>query len=160
MIASDAYLKVCRLDGWFEHLIRSVEIRPEYDKKYLSELLELSYDLNPYWVSVATEFLLKKGNKDLIYSEYINPLLVQWDPDQYKSIHWTPKYLEFLLKVGKITNDDYHYRLAMSHLEYADQMMREQIKKPNVFNISIRSEYDKAFKIIHKVKEQYPSKLT
>ena len=70
MIASDAYLKVCRLDGWFEYLIRSVEIRPEYDKKYLSELLELSCDLNPYWVSVATDFLLKKGNKDLIYSEY------------------------------------------------------------------------------------------
>lgn len=101
MIASDAYLEVCRLDGWFEYLIRSVEIRPEYDKKYLSELLELSYDLNPYWVSVATDFLLKKGNNNLIYSEYIDPLLGQWDPDQYKSVHWTPRYFEFLLKVGK-----------------------------------------------------------
>ena len=156
MIASDAYLKVCRLDGWFEYLIRSVEIRPEYDKKYLSELLELSCDLNPYWVSVATDFLLKKGNKDLIYSEYIDPLLGQWDPDQYKSVHWTPRYFEFLLKVGKITDEEYHYRLAMYHLEYADQMMREQKAKPNIFNMSIRGEYDKAFKNIHKVKEHYP----
>ena len=158
MIASDSYLEVCRLDGWFEYLIRSAEIRPEYDKKYLSELLALSYDLNPYWVSVTTEFLLKKGNKDLIYSEFINPLLMQWDPDQYKSVHWTPRYLEFLLKVGKITNEDYHYRLAMFHLEFADQMMTEQETKPNVFNMSIRGEYEKAFKNIHKVKEHYPEK--
>lgn len=156
-IASNSYLEVCRLDGWFEYLIRSAEIRPEYDKQYLSELLELSYDLNPYWVSIATDFLLKKGNKDLIYSEYIDPLLEQWEPSQYNSIHWTPRYLEFLLKVGKVTKEEYHYRLAMFHLEYADQMMKEQEKKPNVFNMSIRGEYDKAFKNIHKVKDQYPS---
>ena len=137
-IASNSYLEVCRLDGWFEYLIRSAEIRPEYDKQYLSELLELSYDLNPYWVSIATDFLLKKGNKDLIYSEYIDPLLEQWEPSQYNSIHWTPRYLEFLLKVGKVTKEEYHYRLAMFHLEYADQMMKEQEKKPNIFNMSIR----------------------
>ena len=156
-IASDSYMEVCRLDGWFEYLIRSAEIRPEYDKQYLSELLELTYDLNPYWVSIAAEFLLKKGNKDLIYSEYIDPLLEQWDPDQYDSIRWTPRYLDFLLKVGKITKEEYHYRLAMFHMEYADQMMREQEKKPNEFMMGIRNEYEDAFKSIFRVKNKYPT---
>ena len=154
--ASNAYLKVYEMGRWPEFLIRSVELRIDYDRKYLDRILEQSKVTYPSWLSIIGKTLLKRNVKDLDEA-YLSPLIEYFEENgDKKDIGWNEQYLQFLLDVKKIDRREFHYRNAMFFEVVGDDGVERQRKEPTTFFMDIHQNFEKAFRHIDNVKVDYP----